>query len=354
MFGVSEHEIISGVVGNSFYAFMVFVFACAVNLVSKKIKNAGIGPTLVRGLWSAFLMFNVLLSLAVTVLLYHGKGFYNGEWFVILCLNAWFYFNRYILFNRNWLEPILDKMIDGVKHIFDMASPDYRSKADISNLIKGMNEDRQGADTVIKKAIKIGPSAVEPLILALHHSQRRVRRNAADALGRIGDSRAVDHLIKCMRDDPEISCRMAAGFALGEIGQPALTALSVAARDHNHDFSHEAISALGGQNNFEATELLVELLKEWRDSSRDEASALLKDCENLFDEHKNLYYSNASREEKSIELKRLLEIGTDIRQRVYTFRDIGRWSTASEIGSALALSAYRAFNVLKSHNRPNP
>lgn len=353
MFGVSEHEIISGVIGNGFWWFLFISVGCLAQQISKKIKRAGVGPTLVRGLWSAFLMFNVLLSITGAVLLYHGRGFYNGEWFVILCLSAFFYSQNYISFNRNWLEPILDKMIGGIKHVFDMANPEYRSKADISSLINGMNEDRQDADAVIRQAVRVGPSAVEPLILALHHSQRKVRRNAADALGRIGDSRAVNPLIECMKVDPEIRCRMAASFALGEIGQPALAALSVAARDNDHDFSREAISALGCQNNSEAIELLAELLKEWSNSSRDEASTLLKDCENLFDEQKNLYYSNASREEKGIEFKRLLEIGNDIRQRVYTFRSIEKWSTASDIGDALALSASQAFKVLKSHNRSN-
>jgi HEAT repeat protein len=70
---------------------------------------------------------------------------------------------------------------------------------------------------------KIGDSrAVNALIAALknkHHWYGSVRDDAAAALGMIGDSRAVGPLIDALRDE-ESSVRKAAGQALDKIGGP--------------------------------------------------------------------------------------------------------------------------------------
>jgi len=58
--------------------------------------------------------------------------------------------------------------------------------------------------------------AVGPLIVALQDGDVEVRRAAAWALGEIGDARAVDPLIAALRDEDVEVCR-AAARALGEI-----------------------------------------------------------------------------------------------------------------------------------------
>jgi HEAT repeat protein len=65
---------------------------------------------------------------------------------------------------------------------------------------------------------EIGDScAVEPLIKALADPNIMVRANAAEALGKIGDNRAVEPLIKALAD-PNIMVRASAAEALGKIG----------------------------------------------------------------------------------------------------------------------------------------
>lgn len=64
---------------------------------------------------------------------------------------------------------------------------------------------------------KLGDTrAVEPLIAALQDEDVELRRAAAQALGEIGDSRAVEPLIAALRDK-DIELRRVAARALGEI-----------------------------------------------------------------------------------------------------------------------------------------
>jgi Arc/MetJ family transcription regulator len=61
--------------------------------------------------------------------------------------------------------------------------------------------------------------AVEPLMQALLEDEdSSVRDNAAEALGVLGDSRAVEPLIQALLEDEESSVRIEAAKALGEIG----------------------------------------------------------------------------------------------------------------------------------------
>ena len=77
-------------------------------------------------------------------------------------------------------------------------------------------------------AIDLGDIAVEPLIAALRDKDAKVREFAAEALGQIGDTRAVEPLIVATRDTGNV--RYAAACALGKIGddrafEPLLDAL---------------------------------------------------------------------------------------------------------------------------------
>ena len=72
----------------------------------------------------------------------------------------------------------------------------------------------------------IGAPAVEPLIAALKNSDENVRRQAAEALGMIGDVRAVEPLLNTLKDR-----NLSAIKALGQIGdvravEPLAKALS--------------------------------------------------------------------------------------------------------------------------------
>ena len=66
--------------------------------------------------------------------------------------------------------------------------------------------------------VKIGAPAVESLTLALKHPGWDIRFNAARALGRIRDTRAVEPLCEILMD-PSRMVRSSAAWALGEIGE---------------------------------------------------------------------------------------------------------------------------------------
>jgi HEAT repeat protein len=92
----------------------------------------------------------------------------------------------------------------------------------------------------------VGTRAVPPLIDALQdpHMTLRGRSGAAEALGGIGDARAVEALLPLL-DDREISVRRAAAQALGRLGdtraaEPLVSALA----DHDADMRTAAAEAL--------------------------------------------------------------------------------------------------------------
>jgi HEAT repeat protein len=66
------------------------------------------------------------------------------------------------------------------------------------------------------KCIQIGAPAVEPLIAALEDGNKNAREAAAEALGQIGDARAVLPLVTAIEDeDEDESVQLAAARALG-------------------------------------------------------------------------------------------------------------------------------------------
>jgi HEAT repeat protein len=80
---------------------------------------------------------------------------------------------------------------------------------------------------------KLGPSAVEYLIINLWDEDRMVRLAAVDALGEIGDVRAFEHL-ESMLDDPDSDVRFACVVALGNLGDKrAVGTLARACHDSN-------------------------------------------------------------------------------------------------------------------------
>ncbi|HVU10694.1 MAG TPA: HEAT repeat domain-containing protein [Phototrophicaceae bacterium] len=89
--------------------------------------------------------------------------------------------------------------------------------------------------------------AVAPLLLSVKDSRNELREIAAEALGRIGDASAFDPLIELLRDDNEW-VRRAAAVALGELGdRRAVEPLSAAMQDEQvmvQDAAFEALKKL--------------------------------------------------------------------------------------------------------------
>jgi hypothetical protein len=98
----------------------------------------------------------------------------------------------------------------------------------------------------VKALVEIGESAVEPLIQALENDNPKIRENAAHTLGKIGDERAVGPLVKIMNDPNEIlPPRENAIFALGEIGRLAVEPLIQAMENESPQIRARAAEALG-------------------------------------------------------------------------------------------------------------
>ena len=74
---------------------------------------------------------------------------------------------------------------------------------------------------VMSSLVDIGdPGAVEPLILLLGDEYYKIRRFAAEGLGKLGDRRAVEPLLKALETERESEVRVAEVRALGELGGP--------------------------------------------------------------------------------------------------------------------------------------
>jgi len=80
----------------------------------------------------------------------------------------------------------------------------------------------------------------------------RVREAAAEALGKIGDVRAVKPLIKALRD-VAFDVRLNAAFALGRIGEPAIESLIEVLEDGNGLDREAAVEALKAMNTLSNT-----------------------------------------------------------------------------------------------------
>src|ERR1700752_3139024 len=132
------------------------------------------------------------------------------------------------------------------------------------------------------KAIELGPVAIKPLVVALkgcdtyvrQSSDKYVRREAAEALGKIGDPRAVESLIAALgRSDSEVQSK--AAEALGKIGDArAIEPLIVALQVHDYEVAREAEMALT-EFAEAATEPLITALNDASFDARHKAVRLL-------------------------------------------------------------------------------
>jgi HEAT repeat protein len=104
--------------------------------------------------------------------------------------------------------------------------------------------------------------AVEPLIAALKDEDSFVRWQAAEALGQIGDTRAVEPLIAALKDESK-QVRGPAAEALRRIGDArTVESLIAALKDESKQVRGPAAEVLGQIGNPRAVEPLIEALKD--------------------------------------------------------------------------------------------
>ncbi len=138
-------------------------------------------------------------------------------------------------------------------------------KNNIKGLIKALRNGRDwGVNREAAEALgKIGdPRAVEPLIAVIKDEGIS---EAARALGKIGDSRAVAPLIAVLKDK---NLRKDAVEALGKIGGPAVDPLIAALKDEDRHVRRAAAEALGKIGDPRAVEPLNASLEDKADYVR--------------------------------------------------------------------------------------
>ena len=123
----------------------------------------------------------------------------------------------------------------------------FKARGDVLELIKALDYPKHWRvrRDAAEALGEIGdPDAVEPLIGVLRDDNPSVRMSAAEALGQIGDVRAVEPLIAAMKE-ASWSVRRAAAEALGRIGDPDATdALTAALEDHDSNVRRAATESL--------------------------------------------------------------------------------------------------------------
>jgi HEAT repeat protein len=147
--------------------------------------------------------------------------------------------NGILIYCRLLIENIRGAMF----MVFGFGTPDVQKmeeKEDVKGLIKALGYEKESdvRESAAEALGAIGDSrAVEPLIKALNDADSDVRESAAVGLGKIGDSRAVEPLIRAFGDGSREVRRVGgvAAYALGKIGdsravEPLIRALGDGSR----------------------------------------------------------------------------------------------------------------------------
>ena len=109
---------------------------------------------------------------------------------------------------------------------------------------------------------------IDGLIEALNYpDDHNIRLAAASALGKVGDSRAVDPLITALDDQQGVN--EVAALALGEIGDPrAVEPLTETLENESWEIRSSAAKALGKIGDERAVEPLTKLLEDRNENVR--------------------------------------------------------------------------------------
>jgi len=137
------------------------------------------------------------------------------------------------------------------------------------------NDELSGVRWKAAEALsKIGAPAVDGLIEALQHQDDDVRWKAAIALGEIGDPRGVEPLIALLCDKDRF-VKSRAAYALGLIGEAAVDPLIRALREGDGNLRWGAAIALGKIRDPRAVEHLIRALADKYENVRAESATSL-------------------------------------------------------------------------------
>lgn len=141
----------------------------------------------------------------------------------------------------------------------------------IKKMKSGYIDDHKAA---VKEFVDMGSVAVETLLKALRNRDERVRGGAAEALGKLEDARAIEPLIKALKDKGRynihygglypytVRVNSCAAKALARIGdKSAVEPLIKMLKEGDVDDRCAAAEALGAMGDERAIEPLIESLK---------------------------------------------------------------------------------------------
>ena len=169
---------------------------------------------------------------------------------------------------QKFLDVVISNLKDENLHVGGNAAMalgrigDARAVEALEEALKHKNEYVR--DVAALALGEIGDAkAVEALIVALKGETASVRENAAKALGQIGDARAVEALEEALRGEASLYVRRNAAEALGRIGDSkAVEALVEVLRGGHEDVRMAAAEALGRIGDSKAVEALIRALKD--------------------------------------------------------------------------------------------
>jgi HEAT repeat protein len=138
------------------------------------------------------------------------------------------------------------------------------AKRDVEGLLEALRHKDPGIRQDAALALgRIGDArAVDPLAYRLWDVDRDVKRAAAEAMAAIGDVRAVDALITALAHATEPRVSLVAAEALVQIGRPAVESLIVALRDSHYENRPDAARVLGQIGDARALEALTAALQD--------------------------------------------------------------------------------------------
>ena len=178
------------------------------------------------------------------------------------------------------VEPLIavleDKNVDRyARGLAAKALGEIKDPRAVKPLIAVLGEDWRVSESAGDALANIGTPAVGPLIAVLEDKRvdRDARAEAADALGKLGDSRAVQPLILAMNDD---DVRYSAAKALANIGTAAVEPSIAVLKDKRLD-GHaraEAARTLGKLGDSRAVAPLILLAMDHKDDSGVRVSAV--------------------------------------------------------------------------------
>ena len=116
---------------------------------------------------------------------------------------------------------------------------------------------------------------IESLIKALKEEDKRIRKEIVRVLGEIGDQKAIEPLIHALKD-ADFIIRWYIAIALGKIGGPAKELLIMALEDEDLKVRLGAIMALGEIGDTKAIEPLIKFLKDENSDIRFRAAEALE------------------------------------------------------------------------------